>query len=1011
MSFRSLYYDANDYTLLDILNDLMRRGVDRAHFKTILEPYLRPHGIKELAADPGLRIAYAIMHLLQSLKSDQADDRIKALNALRDETLAAARGSMRNNRARVLVQIGKELIRAQGMEERQLELAHDFRRAAIGKVGFLRRQLRKYHLLEMPEEWNQITFDDRVHDANSKGRKSATHLIMDAWVKGIRNLTVVYYNFMDPAVARELFASARILEMNVRIGIEFRARFRDRLVKIVWGPNGLRDDGDIEEFFRQGSVRELMRLGQEVQARRTRYVNDVAEAFNEVHLESIRQEFGISLPPVDYRDVRRAIGSGQPSVHHLGNYIHEMALPLFAARVEELREEYDGADYDTKAAIAMQAESLDSLDADTLVARYLLPAVNPSIPDPDASFGEDVPELLSLSPAELTARLRRACPSSSLTLILSGLDLADVIEILYDCKGRITHFEVFNIKSLTELQVSRRKPFSLLQQAINEQNAVVLKRLIRNRIERLQEERGDRDRAARLEAILPDFNQLLDRYRRTPLKSAVGSGSTGRSSRTHGMGFAVADTLPFKARRELRSRPPSSCIPVAGAASESVEFIPPRPAGLSGRIARAACRVPGLRTLFCRTRHRWHVEELRIDATACGDVVTLGGISQEGNGLSLYDEQEAGENGPSLERLNTSLKNALKVLAGFVPAFLTFYLTKEWWVLAYLGGVIWFVITGLRNVIQSVLGGGGFRRSPHLAWNDYVSWDRIADSLLYTGFSVPLLDWLCKSVFLDQCFGINTATGPLMLYTIMALTNGVYISGHNMVRGLPRKAAMANFFRSILSIPVAIALNAAAGSVLHLAGVADIAAALQLWAAVISKLASDFVAGIIEGLADRSYNISMRNWDYSGKIRQVFDLFTRLEILFPTRNMLDVLRSPSEFIELSRANGSDHVPAVMANALDLLYIRAYKPRAGDALRRAMERMTADERAVFVASQQILREEKEVATLFVNGLVGRNFSKALSFYLLRYRNYLDELESLARQAVGPTPRGSCRGLLP
>ena len=119
----------------------------------------------------------------------------------------------RNNRARVLIQIVKDLIRAKGDEARQLELAHDFRAAALGKTRFLREQLNKYHLLEMPEEWNQVAFDDRVHDANSKGRKSATHLIMDAWVKGIRNLRVVYYDVLDPSVATELFASARILSL------------------------------------------------------------------------------------------------------------------------------------------------------------------------------------------------------------------------------------------------------------------------------------------------------------------------------------------------------------------------------------------------------------------------------------------------------------------------------------------------------------------------------------------------------------------------------------------------------------------------------------------------------------------------------------------------------------------------------------------------------------------------------------------------------------------------------
>ena len=102
--------------------------------------------------------------------------------------------------------------------------------------------------------------------------------------------------------------------------------------------------------------------------------------------------------------------------------------------------------------------------------------------------------------------------------------------------------------------------------------------------------------------------------------------------------------------------------------------------------------------------------------------------------------------------MNTGLKNILKVLVGFIPAFLTFSLTKDWWVLAYLGAFIWFGVTGLRNIIQSVLGGGGLKRSPLLQWNSFISWSRIADSLLYTGFSVPLLDFLVKTQLLDRHF-------------------------------------------------------------------------------------------------------------------------------------------------------------------------------------------------------------------------------------------------------------------
>ena len=55
---------------------------------------------------------------------------------------------------------------------------------------------------------------------------------------------------------------------------------------------------------------------------------------------------------------------------------------------------------------------------------------------------------------------------------------------------------------------------------------------------------------------------------------------------------------------------------------------------------------------------------------------------------------------PSLKHVNSGLMNSAKVSLGFVPAFLTFYLTKDWWLLAYFGAVTWFGSTGLRNILQ-----------------------------------------------------------------------------------------------------------------------------------------------------------------------------------------------------------------------------------------------------------------------------------------------------------------------
>ena len=72
----------------------------------------------------------------------------------------------------------KDLVRSHDDADLQLPLAHDFHRAVRGTPRIIRALLRKLHLLEMPEEWNQHAFDHHVHDANTKGRKNPTHLVM-----------------------------------------------------------------------------------------------------------------------------------------------------------------------------------------------------------------------------------------------------------------------------------------------------------------------------------------------------------------------------------------------------------------------------------------------------------------------------------------------------------------------------------------------------------------------------------------------------------------------------------------------------------------------------------------------------------------------------------------------------------------------------------------------------------------------------------------------------------------
>jgi hypothetical protein len=332
----------------------------------------------------------------------------------------------------------------------------------------------------------------------------------------------------------------------------------------------------------------------------------------------------------------------------------------------------------------------------------------------------------------------------------------------------------------------------------------------------------------------------------------------------------------------------------------------------------------------------------------------------------------------------------LKILIGFVPAFATFYLTKDWWLLAYCGALLWFGITGLRNILQSVMGGGGIRRSPFLRWNDLVSWERMADSLLFTGFSVPLLDFVTKTWVLDQGLGITTASHPILLYSLMALTNGIYLASHNIFRGFPKGVVAGNFFRSILSIPIAVGINAAAGQLLSVAGIMAVDAALQKWAAIISKAASDVVAGVIEGTADRLRNIHLRRQDYAHKFAQLFETYAQLELLFPEDKVLDLLEAPEESRNIARSDAHDLERVMMICALDMLYFWMYQPRARWALQAMMRDMTSEERRIAVRSQLIIQRQKEISLMLIEGILGKSFSRPLSFYLQQHSAYLKSI---------------------
>ncbi len=992
------FFDRRDHELIRIINDVSARKRDLDYIRKQYYGYFHPHGIKEMAETRSLRIAYAMVHLLTSLEIGAMDDRLAALRALRAEVLDTAEGPMPKNTARVLMQIMKEVVRARGNPLRQLELAHDFRITTSGKPRQVRKQLRNTHLLEMPEAWNQITFDDHVHDANTKGRKSSTHLIMDAWIKGIRRLRVVHYNFIEPRSAAELAEAARIMKIDIRIGIEFYAPFRGKYVNLIWVPRGFSDTQTFLCFLEEPAMAALMSDGRRASEYQQAQVMALLENFNRHHIADLNRAYGIDMPPIEAGAFLAFVGVGQKSMLHLEKFIQQQLLAAMQQKAEQLREAHPAADAAEQTRIAAWFEEMDRLDVESVVAACLNPARNPDVPDHSVPHDTpDTPALLRLSPPELLQRLASLQSGYRITLNLSNLVVEDVLELLYDCNGLITRLELFNLKDWANGRTDHIPAISHLQEAINGRNPISLKRVILEIVQRFEEQNDPRQaaRLAKLKAILHDISYLQAMYQGKPIKARIGSDSTGRSPKFHGMGLAVVETLPPRARRRVRKEVGTDRdrIPIHIGVHRRHTFIPS--ASLNGQPERWG-KFAGAGLLPWRIRATKKVDwDVPGDATrmsAKGNVITLGGVEKTiCNHLTLTPPPQGTGHRPPWRYVNSHLRNLFKVVIGFVPAFATFFLTKDWWVLAYLGAFIWFGITGVRNILQSVLGGGGLRRSPLLRWNTYVSWDRIADSLLFTGFSVPLLDYLTKTVLLDRLLGITIATQPVVLYTAMALVNGLYLSTHNALRGLPRAAVFGNFFRSALSIPVAVAINMVAGHALSIAGAAPVTDILQKWAAIISKAASDLMAGIIEGTADRHHNIRTRFRDYRYKLSELLAIYAQLELLFPEASAYDLMAPSKRMRQRVNREARDLEKIITIHALDLLYFWMYQPRARSALDQLLKNINEEERHLLITSQLTLLRQRDISQMFIDGVLGDDFARALSFYLSRYPEYLEAMK--------------------
>lgn len=137
----------------------------------------------------------------------------------------------------------------------------------------------------------------------------------------------------------------------------------------------------------------------------------------------------------------------------------------------------------------------------------------------------------------------------------------------------------------------------------------------------------------------------------------------------------------------------------------------------------------------------------------------------------------------------------------------------------------------------------------------------------------------------------------------------------------------------------------------------------------------------------------LRLWDYHNKLRQLFALYGHLELLYPEEDVPELLKNPSDFMDRLEREHRPLKTDLIACSLDLMYFwvlsAARTPRAEKDIAGTLRGGTPGSSPLADGTGA----GKKRLPALCRRLAGRDFARALSFYLDRHRDYLKDMERL------------------
>ena len=717
-------------------------------------PASHPGGFIRELKKRRITIVESYLIILRYLESEHHRERINALRLLEEQTFHSKSLTMPLNTARVQLALMKEAIKNRDNKRRQLELLEDFTISAYGQPSAIRGYLDELGIIELPENGLPLAemrmgWDLHVHDNSSFGRKTPSQLVIDAFIKGISEITVAFSVLSNRAAIEEVLEAGAILGVRVNLGVEFSAVAAERRFHFMFLPPPVRDTRELSEFVERN--RETMRWFAEglaaTQRNRLRAVRALVHNFNTAFLPDLNRGYPESsvyyLPPLDLTEVDEIAPLDVLNRLHLGELLYRALKPVLLKRVllaKSLRQEAANQllhgeisqwDFNNLSSRYVDLRhSYVELNSESLRATYFS---NPDLSDYPTAF-EDL---------ESVARRLKGAGGKIKVLhpLEHGLDGA--YELLLTAHQFVDFVEIYNMYDSINRSIDDILRFTGFVNALNG-----------GEIEQVRPFLNGHD-LSRVERRIPAAARAIGERHLIPV---CGSDSTGRSRTIPGMGFIYSDAIIGRHRRRYLDR----------------HFALPE---LVSRSIEAGGSLRGQETPGGR----------RVSIVSMGKA-TKGAPNKVG------DEHETTPIpiGRALRYLNAALKSLLYVGVGFLVAYLA---------LGFDYSLLWLGITAIRHVVVDLLAGRGSHvREWHWRAVDYRNMSR---SLFWTGLSVPLLA-LAKGGFdLIWPFPSGDLWHSFAKFFVISFVNGIYLYAHNTLRGFDKNVAKANFFRSIFSWPIA----------------------------------------------------------------------------------------------------------------------------------------------------------------------------------------------------------------